>query len=62
MGGMVSSGPLPAFEAGYVRWLVERGIGGLFTTYASWLWVLVGEALIVLAILVVGRGPGPSTR
>ena len=25
MGGHVSSGPLVAFEAGYVRWLVERG-------------------------------------
>ena len=25
MGGLVSSGPLSAFEAGYVRWLVERG-------------------------------------
>ena len=25
MGGRVSSGPLSAFEAGYVRWLVERG-------------------------------------
>jgi integrase/recombinase XerD len=25
MGGLVSSGPLVAYEAGYVRWLVERG-------------------------------------
>ena len=25
MGGLVSSGPLSAFEAGYVPWLVERG-------------------------------------
>jgi hypothetical protein len=25
MGGHVSSGPLSAFEVGYVRWLVERG-------------------------------------
>jgi len=25
MGGHVSSGPLSAYEAGYVRWLVERG-------------------------------------
>jgi hypothetical protein len=30
-------------------------IGGLFTTYASWRWVFVGEVLIVLAILAVGR-------
>lgn len=25
MGGLVSSGPLSAYEAGYVRWLMERG-------------------------------------
>ena len=30
-------------------------IGGLFTTYASWRWVFVGEVLIVLAILAIGR-------
>jgi MFS family permease len=30
-------------------------IGGLFTTYASWRWVFVGEVLIVIAILAVGR-------
>ena len=40
-------------------------IGGLFTTYASWRWVFVGEVLIVLAILVVGRriaDAPPETR
>jgi MFS family permease len=30
-------------------------IGGLFTTYASWRWVFVGEVLIVLAILFLIR-------
>src|SRR5215470_49248 len=30
-------------------------IGGLFTTYASWRWVFVGEVLIVLIILVLTR-------
>ncbi len=40
-------------------------IGGLFTTYASWRWVFVGEVLIVLAILAVGRriaDAPPDTR
>ena len=40
-------------------------IGGLFTTYASWRWVFVGEVLIVVAILVVGRriaDAPPETR
>ncbi len=30
-------------------------IGGLFTTYASWRWVFVGEVLIVLVILALAR-------
>jgi len=30
-------------------------IGGLFTTYASWRWVFLGEVLVVLAILVLAR-------
>lgn len=30
-------------------------IGGALTTYASWRWVFVGEVLVVVIILVVGR-------
>lgn len=30
-------------------------IGGLFTTYASWRWVFVGEVFFVLAILALSR-------
>ena len=30
-------------------------IGGIFTTYASWRWVFVGEVLIVLVILALAR-------
>ena len=30
-------------------------IGGLFTTYASWRWVFVGEVLVVLVILALTR-------
>ncbi len=30
-------------------------IGGLFTTYASWRWVFVGEVFIVIAILFLAR-------
>ena len=45
MGGMVSPGPLSAFEAGYVRWLVERGFRpgavadrlGQFRALSRWL-------------------------
>lgn len=40
-------------------------IGGLFTTYASWRWVFVGEVLIVLTILALGRriaDSPPDTR
>jgi site-specific recombinase XerD len=45
MGGLVSSGPLSVFEAGYVRWLVERGFRpgavadrlGQFRALSRWL-------------------------
>jgi integrase/recombinase XerD len=45
MGGLVSSGPLSAFEAGYVRWLAERGFRpgavadrlGQFRALSRWL-------------------------
>jgi MFS family permease len=30
-------------------------IGGFMTTYASWRWVFVGEVVVVLVILVLGR-------
>jgi MFS family permease len=30
-------------------------VGGLFTTYASWRWVFVGEVVFVLVILVLSR-------
>jgi hypothetical protein len=45
MGGLVLSGPLSAFEVGYVRWLVERGFRpgavadrlGQFRALSRWL-------------------------
>ncbi len=41
--------------AGAIAAAVGPVIGGVFTTYASWRWVFVGEVLIVLVILALAR-------
>lgn len=46
--GLVASAGAIAVAAGPL-------IGGLFTTYASWRYVFIGEVLIVLVILAIGR-------
>ncbi|HEY2319106.1 MAG TPA: MFS transporter [Solirubrobacteraceae bacterium] len=58
--GLVASAGAIAVAAGPL-------IGGLLTTYASWRWVFIGEVLIVIAILAVGRRmvepePAPDTH
>jgi MFS family permease len=42
--------------AGAIAVAVGPLIGGLFTTYWSWRYVFAGEVLIVIAILIMGRG------
>jgi MFS family permease len=51
--GLVASAGAIAVAAGPL-------IGGLFTTYASWRWVSVGEVLVVLIILALARRMGDT--
>src|SRR5438034_3315054 len=51
--------------AGAIAVAVGRLIGGLCTTYLSWRWVVAGEDLVVVAILMLGRkiaDAPPETR